>query len=197
MFDIVIPNGNEDAFVATAKKLGYRGLIFAYASKQAADRAPPVDGIIAKKAVLAEPRQARPLRQQGMLTLVHSSDQDRSILEQGAADVLFGLEHAQPKDYMHQRGAGLNQVLCALAHKNKTAIGFSVADILAAHGSERAKILGRMTQNIEVCRKYKVKIIIASFARDPWQMRSAHDLQSLFVTLGMHAAEAKTAFSGL
>ena len=39
-------------------------------------------------------------------------------------------------------------------------------------------------QNIDLCRKYKVKMLIASFAKDPSGMKSPHDLISLFKVLG-------------
>lgn len=197
MFDIVFPDRNEQEFFAMAKRLGYRGLICVYPSEAAATHAPqPPAGLSVRAAVLAEPKRARQFRKRGMLTLVRCSDQDRMVLEQGAADVLFGAEGTQPKDYAHQRGSGLNHVLCQLAHKNRVAIGFCLADILASSGSQRARLLGRMMQNIALCRKYKVRMVIGSFAADPWKMRSPHDLQAFFAVLGMHPAEAKDAMAG-
>lgn len=194
MQDIVFPDRNESEFFDIARRLGITKLIFVYPSKEAASRAPKApDGLSVRTAVLAEPRKARLLREQGILTFVPCSEQDRNVLEQGSADVLFGAESTQPKDYAHQRGSGLNHVMCALANKNKVAVGFSFANILSAIGSQRAQLLGRMMQNIVLCRKYKAQMVIGSFARDPWKMRSLHDLQSFFVELGMHPAEAKTA----
>jgi len=197
MQDIVFPHNNESEFFAMAEKLGTKKLVLVYPSKELAGHSPAAPkGLAVKTAVLAEPRKARQLRQQGILTFVQCSDHDRAVLEQGAADVLFSAERTQPKDYMHQRGSGLNHVLCALARKNNVAIGFSFADVLASKGSERARLLGRMMQNIVLCRKYKVRTVIASFAVDSWQMRSLHDLQAFFRELGMHPAEAQEAVKG-
>jgi hypothetical protein len=195
MFDIVFPDRNEPEFFAMAEKLGIKGLVLVYASPQAAEAAlkAPV-GLHVKTAVLAEPRKARELRNKGIMTFVRCSDSDRAVLEQGAADVLFGAESTQPKDYMHQRGSGMNHVLAELARKNKVALGFSFASILGVTDGDRARILGRMMQNIALCRKYKVKMVVGSFAADPWKMRSPHDVQSFFVELGMHPSEAKAAF---
>jgi RNase P/RNase MRP subunit p30 len=194
MMDIVFPEKNEQEFFEMAKKLGYSGLVLVYTSPAAAKSAPKAPaGFNVRTAVLAEPKKAFQLRSQGILTFVQCSDQDRAILERGSADVLFGAESTQPKDYMHQRGSGLNHVMCALAKKNRVAIGFSFAKILESSGSQRAQILGRMMQNIMLCRKYKVKTVIGSFAKDPWKMRSPHDLASFFTVLGMHPAEAKIA----
>jgi hypothetical protein len=194
MIDIVFPNRNEHEFFAMAHKLGTKTLVCVYPSREAAEKAPaPPKGLRVRTAVLAEPHRAFRLREQGILTFVQCSDQDRAVFERGSADVLFEAERTQPKDYAHQRGSGLNQVLCALAHKNKVAIGFSLSSILRASGSQRAQLLGRMMQNIRLCRKYKVSMVIASFATDPWKMRSPHDLQAFFVMLGMHPEEAKRA----
>lgn len=198
MYDIVFPNKNEHEFFEMAQRLGYTGLVLAYPSKQSADdSSKPPAGLRVKTAVLAEPRKAYQLREQGILTLVQCSDQDRPVLERGSADVLFGAESTQPKDYAHQRGSGLNHIMCELAHKNKVAIGFSFADVLACFGSKRAQVLGRMMQNIRLCRKYKTAMVIGSFAHDPWKMRSPHDLQAFFIVLGMHPAEAKNAMQWL
>ena len=192
----MFPNKNEKEFFDLAKRLGYKELILVYNSKQAAASAPkPPAGLKTKAAVLADPQKAWHLRKEGILTVVKCSEQDRPVLERGSADILFGVESSQPKDFMHQRGSGLNHVLCALAKKNDVAIGFSFASILEKIGSQRAQLLGRMMQNIRLCRKYKVKTVIASFATDPWQMRSPHDLQSFFIMLGMHPSEAKNSLT--
>lgn len=194
MFDIVFPDKNEHEFFALARTLGYAGLVCVYPSPAAAQHAlKPPAGLRVRTAVLTDPRKARQFRQQGIMTIVRCSESDRAVLEQGAADVLFGAESTQPKDYAHQRGSGLNHVMAELAAKNKVAIGFSLASILAVTGSQRAQLLGRMMQNIMLCRKYKVPMVIGSFATDPWKMRSPHDLQSFFVLLGMHPADAKKA----
>ncbi len=198
MFDVVFPKGNEHEFFELAQQLGWKGLVCVYASREEAARMPkPPRGLDVRTAVLADPRKAFQLRKQGILTFVQCSDQDRAVLERGSADVLFGAEFTQPKDYAHQRGSGLNHVLCELAYKNRVAIGFSFSSILESSGSQRTQLLGRMMQNIMLCRKYHVGMVIGSFANDPWKMRSSHDLQSFFVLLGMHPAEAKKALSGL
>jgi hypothetical protein len=196
MQDIVFPHNNEAEFFAMAERLGTKKLVLVYPSKELAGRSPAAPkGLAVKTAVIADPPKARQPRQQGILTFVQCSDADRAVLEQGAADVLFSAEKTQVKDYMHQRGSGLNHVLCALAKKNNVAIGFSFADVLSSTGSERARLLGRMMQNIVLCRKCKTSMVIASFAKDPWQMRSLHDVQAFFRELGMHPAEAQKAVS--
>jgi RNase P/RNase MRP subunit p30 len=108
---------------------------------------------------------------------------------------MFGFEESERKDTMHQRYSGLNNVLCELAFRNKVKIAFSFSSILNTSGAQRATLFGRMMQNISLCRKYKVKTLVGSFARSTFEMRSAKDLQSLFIVLGMHPKEAKDAMS--
>lgn len=192
MIDIVFPEKNEHEFFEMAKRLGYKGLVMVYHSPAEAKNAPKAPaGLSVKTAVLADARKAFNLRSQGVLAFVQCSEQDRTVLERGSADVLFGAESTQPKDYAHQRGSGLNHVMCLLASKNKVAIGFSFAKILESTGSQRAQLLGRMMQNIVLCRKYRVKTVIGSFAKDPWKMRSPHDLMSFFTVLGMNQKDSK------
>tara|TARA_Y100000310_G_scaffold333369_1_gene410775 strand:+ start:71 stop:595 length:525 start_codon:yes stop_codon:yes gene_type:complete len=107
-------------------------------------------------------------------------------------DILLDPHLFRRKDYMHQRDSGLNQVLCNLARENKIAIGFSFSSILNA--KDRAKIIGRMIQNIKLCRKYRVKMVIGSFAKSEKDTRNLKDIQSFFKVLGMTGKEANLNF---
>ena len=86
------------------------------------------------------------------------------------------------KDFFNQRLSGLDHILCKLAHDNDISIGFSLNLLL--NSEYRSIILGRMMQNINLCKKFKVKTLIASFARNPYEMRSHYDMESLFNILG-------------
>ena len=94
---------------------------------------------------------------------------------------------------MHQRGSGLDHILSKLAHDKKVAIGFSLSSIM--NSKNKNIILGRMMQNIMLCRKYSVKAVIASFAETPFGMRSPYDMMSLFAVLGMRQEEVKALLS--
>ena len=84
--------------------------------------------------------------------------------------------------------------MCAIMKKNKTSLALSFNQILKARPKRRAEIMGRMAQNIMLCRKYKVKVIITSFATDPYEMRSPHDLMALGRMLGMDTKQVKDCF---
>lgn len=115
---------------------------------------------------------------------------DRKIFERKSGIIIYNLEE-QKRDYIHFRNSGLNQVLCKLAKKNNIAIAFNFNLILNSEGMLRSQLLGRMMQNIKLCRKYKINTVIASFASKPEEVRSAHDLISFGISIGMHPKEAK------
>jgi len=111
----------------------------------------------------------------------------REAVERIRPDIIYGLEEAPRSDLIHQRNSGLNHITCRMAADKDIAIGFSFSSLLDRR--TRSVRMGRMAQNIKLCRKYKVKMIIASFAAKPMHMRSPVDLKSLFQTFGMTAVE--------
>ncbi|MCG2719072.1 MAG: hypothetical protein L6408_09615 [Nanoarchaeota archaeon] len=125
------------------------------------------------------------------LKIVLGSKSNRTLVEMKNIDILLSPERGVKKDHLHYRNSGLNQVVCKLAKKRNIAIGFNFNDILITKGKERAQILGRMMQNVRLCRKYKLGMVLGSFAKDKWQMRARNDMISLGIVLGMHPEEAK------
>jgi len=113
-----------------------------------------------------------------------SDEMNRNALECRNIDILLSPEKMIKKDAMHSRNSGLNHVLCKLAVQNNISIGINFSDILNSEGAERAKRIGRVMQNARLCRKFKTKIFIASFARNPREMRNAYDLKSLLAVFG-------------
>ena len=131
------------------------------------------------------------LRSEHGLKIVVGSKNNRIAVEMKNIDILLSPEKGVRKDSLHYRQSGMNQVLCKLAKKNKITIGFNFNDILTSKGIERAMIIGRMMQNVKLCRKYKLRIVIGSFAMNKWQMRYKADLISFGIVLGMHPLEAQ------
>jgi len=193
--DIVFPKNNESEFIKIAEILGYSKLCFVYSDPE----------IIKEKRKKYE-KQKNPQIILGILTnfnkirsskdtadivLVESSDKDRSIIENTDDIIIFNLEITKKKDFMHQRASGLNHIMCSLAKRNNISIAFPFINLLNYQKKQRAELMGRIMQNIKLCRKYKSKTIIASFAANPYEMRAPSDLISFFTNLGMHAKEAK------
>ena len=125
------------------------------------------------------------------IVLGGSDKQNRSAVENKNLDILLSPEIIRGRDFMHSRDSGLNQVLCTLAYKNNIAIGFNFSDVLKTRN--RYLILGKMMQNVRLCRKYKVRMAVISGANNEKELKSARDLFSFAVVLGMNPGEAKKA----
>jgi len=78
---------------------------------------------------------------------------------------------------------------CALANKNEVAVGVSLNSL------NGPVMIGRIKQNIKLCRKYKVKMLFFTFAQNKYEMKGAQDLLSLLRVLGMTGKEARDALS--
>ena len=187
MKDIVFPDKNEQDFISLAQTLGYDELVFVYDDPSKFYKKP--DKISITNALLCAPRKVQQCKKKAELVLVQSSPDDRFVIEKTKADVVFGFEAITAKDRTHERVSGLNHILCRFASQTGKKLAFDFNMVL--QGKNKARFIGRMKQNIKLCRKYKVKTVIASFAKAPLEMRSPKDLQSFFVILGMHPAEAK------
>ena len=60
---------------------------------------------------------------------------------------------------------------------------------------EKAGIIGRMEQNVRICRKANVKMVVCSYASNVKEMRGAKDLQAFARIIGMTGKEAKNALN--
>src|SRR3989338_1055542 len=110
------------------------------------------------------------------LTIVEGADDltIRGTLEHHKADILLDPHQGRPRDHMHFRNSGLNHVLCRFAHDTTIAIGITLR-----HASE-ANDLGKIIQNIKLCRKYKVNIIFLTLATTPYQLRNPRNFYHSF-----------------
>ena len=193
MIDIVFPKGNEAEFIKIAKRLGYEGLCFVYSSKDFKSGKIKLDlkikygGIVSENSI----KELKNLRSKTDAVLVECKDKTRQVIEQNKNAIVFGFENDTQRDFIHQRRSGLNHIMCNLATKNNIKVGLSFNCLLNASDRKRNILIGRMMHNIKLCRKYKTKIVIGSFASKPYEMRPYNDLTAFFSTLGLHPSEAK------
>jgi hypothetical protein len=180
LIDIVFPENNEAEFIAMANRLGYDALVFIYFGKK---DLPKTEMKLLKGIVVDEKTSGRP-----NMDVVLARMPSRQLIERLKPDIIYELEQDARKDYMHQRNSGLDHINAAICNKRGISVGFSFASLFLEH---RPRTIGRMKQNMMLCRKYKLHMTIGSFARSPYMMRSPQDLASLFITLGMHQKEAK------
>ncbi len=186
--DIVFPRDNEKALIDIAKQLGYSELCFVY-SKDLDRKRVKVAALQKKTGIMLFIGSDR--KEKADLAVVMAGADNRETIERAKTDLIFGLEATGKRDFAFSRNSGLNQVLCKLAKDKGVMIGLSFSDVLRSKSPQT--VLGRMKQNITLCRKYKTGMVIASFAKDPFEMRSPHDLAAFFVCAGMDTNDAQKA----
>src|SRR3989344_3080121 len=122
-------------------------------------------------------------KKEGLIVVKANKALLRGIFENKFVDIVTGLESIEERDDLHYRKSGLDHVLCNLANKNRISIGFSFFDVLNA--KDRGKIIGRMMQNAMLCKKYKVNIVVGSFAKDKYDLRLRNDLEAFGRVIGI------------
>ena len=116
---------------------------------------------------------------------------NRFALEDKRVDILLNPEKNTDKDFMHARNSGLNHILCNIANKNSKGIGVNFNYLLDMGEHERIRTLGRIMQNIKLCRKYKVNVFIVNIIKKWSDERSTKDLKSFATVLGLDINEDK------
>lgn len=166
MKDYVVNNGNEKEFISMAEKLGYDELVFVNFT----DIAKLKSG----------------LKLSCSKRIFKSSQKDRNLIESRKADVIFEFEQDTKKDSMHFRSSGMNHIIAKLMKEKNVSYGLSFSQLLNKTREEQARLIGRIMQNIRLCRKYKVNVVLGSFARKPYEMRDYKDLQAFARVLGIN-----------
>lgn len=177
--DIVFPSGNEMELAELEKKLGCPGILMLY---DFGKTIPKMDfSLNVRFGIVCRPSEVQKARKQCDFVAVRSSD--RSVIEKFKPDMIFDFENEDHKDGLHARKSGLNHVLCSIMAKNRIVMGISFRSLLLA--GQRPRLLGRMMQNVSLCKKYKVGMILASFAQAPYELRNPKDLDALSRVLGI------------
>lgn len=190
--DIVFPSGNEEEFARFAVRLGYRSIIFAYTSLGAASSAhlPQISHLQTGRALFISSSQQddavnviQRAQREHISTILHAQDHlfNRFFFEKTPITALTACEHIRKKDHLHFRSGGIDQILARLAAQHNKVFLTSILDL--NEKKSRAQILGRIIFNILLCRKYHVSYVPVSFARTPYDMKGAHDVDSLVASL--------------
>ena len=181
MTEIVFPKNNEEKYLDVANKLKIKELIFVYPFKKnikefknkIKELKTPIKikmGILTKGKDIVKAKH--------ICDFVISDGADQRVFENFRPNCIINLENSDKKDKMHYRYSGLNQVFAKLAKQNNIQIGFSFSNLLN-HPKTRATLMGRIRQNIRICKKYKVKTNFSSFAKKPLELRTLKTLRSL------------------
>jgi len=195
--DIIFPGDNLQEFIPIAEKLNYRRLFVCSKDKSISSAGlhqHKSNNINKSQIEIITSEFARvPQTTKKGFTVYSANHNMRLVMESGNIDVMYGAEELEKRDRLHCRMGGLNHILCKLARENNIIIAFSFSSLLSVYCIKRSIILGRMRQNIRLCRRYNNLICLASFATKPYDMRSPLDLMAFGALIGMHPSEAKKA----
>lgn len=197
MLDFVLPKGNESSFTDIAPKLDFKALCFVYPVEELPSQKAQSEKIkIYHAALVRTAKQAATAQKVADIVLARATKNLREQLERWPVDIIFGLESIAQREPLFYRASGLDHVLCKIAARKGITFMLDFSQFLTARPFKRAVLLGRAAQNITLCTKYNVALVIASLATKPSYMRAARDLASLCVCLGMRPEKAKLAISG-
>ena len=115
-----------------------------------------------------------------IVVVAKDSEFNRKILENKKVDVLLFSNFIGNKNRLKQRDSGLNHVLCKIAKDNNIAIGIDFSIFLNKSSFKLSELISNTIQNIKLCNKFKVKIIVFNTNN-----RSKSEISSFFNTLGM------------
>jgi len=192
--DIILPQGNEKELAEMAARLGMRSLLALYPIGRVPTSLPKLacDVVVG---TLCDANRAEAALQNGGIVALISSEVDKNVFERRSApSLLLGVGETTKGDRMHQREGGLNQPLARSLAKHGTIVVLALSSLLQRDGEQRAQLLGRWMQNAAICRKANVRTLIASCASTPYGLRAAAERKSIGVIVGLHEAEALTAF---
>jgi ribonuclease P/MRP protein subunit RPP1 len=196
--DIVFPSKNEIKFINFASLLGYDGLCLVYSAKEFSQK--KIDELQLQSTIklygavkLTKPNKKT--KTDLIITEAKDEKENRQRLEKSNINMIFNIENQSGNDFIHQRNSGLNHILCKLASKNMVSIGISFSNLMDK--SFNPLLIGRISQNLRLCKKYKTKVIFASFAKTPYELRSPTDLQSFLISIGSDNQIAKEALTNL
>jgi len=177
MIDLVFPSGNEAQFIEMGKKLGWKNLCFGYEfGKEFKKKKIEAKKFDVKIAALADSKTLQAAL--GNPIVLYKADEDPiRILKQGKVDGIGNLEKFR-----------ITQVHCKFAKENEIAFCIGLANLLEQRN------LNFWHRQARLVNKYKVPLILGSFAQNEMRMRSYHDLIALFNSIGFDKGLVKKGF---
>ena len=210
--DFVFPNDNEEELLEAAASFGYSGICFCYrygadlikknlSAKLKNLKAEENPKLKVYSALLVEEKSLQKLNKKEfdfVILKANKNLQNTLTRFSRKIDFVYGSEFISGNDSLHSRKSGVNHVVCNLMKENNISMVVSLKDLICSmhlDPKKFAQLLGRISQNIILARKYKLNLKFVSFAEDKYGMRSRHDMIALLIVLGMHPKEAKDALS--
>lgn len=180
MFDVVIPNNNEESLIDEALLLGYGELVLL---SDRLDYDYKSSRIKIKKAYMLKQVNEIPKARRNFDYLFAPAER---VFFESKVDFIINAEHDPGRDSFHFRRTSLNQVHAKLCKDNGISIVFGFNTLLACRSlSQLHLVLGRMMQNATLVKKHKISNECLSMATNPIMMRSRNILDAFSRVLGL------------
>lgn len=188
MQEFVIANGNERELILRAKELGWDSIVLLFSYKKGIVL-PKFSEENVKVGIFLDKKVNGDFSGYGVVVALGTSF---DVLSKGVTHVVMN-EFEVEKDFIHQRRSGLNhvflkdfkgEVLFAYAPvqsfgrewgAGRQGAAGQNADYLV---SRQSQVIGRMMQNIKLCRKFKVEYSMCSFGSDVSCLRDVGDVKA-------------------
>lgn len=175
--------GQEERFLDDATALNYKEVAFIYTKKTFLS--------------LKKERKEKLVSKKNLKVLFGYSVQEKDeFIRPGEFDVklqlgtknalvfphvthIYGNELEEEKDFIHQRRSGLNHVLLKNCKAKQVEIVFDYVPLQKMGARRRAQVMGRMRQNILLCKKYDVAHCVLGIINTAEEMRDARDVKAL------------------
>jgi len=109
---------------------------------------------------------------------------NRTALEMHDVDILSSPE-------LNRRDCGIDHVLARLGSSHRVAIELNFKNLMDKKYYDRAKILWGFRRNLFLAKKYDTPVVISSYAKNIYEIKSPKDLRSFLNTLSMDAIYSK------
>jgi len=128
-------------------------------------------------------------RKNADVLIVHGGSEkvNRAAVENSGVDIL---NHPS-----FEKSSGINQVLAKAAADNEVAIGLNLRPLLHSRGSRRIRLLTDLRANLDLARKYDVRLVLSSDAMSCYDLRPPREMLALAELFGLEESEAIDALS--
>ncbi len=131
-----------------------------------------------------------PIRREYDVLLVKGGDLglNRKAVETPEVDILLHPE-------FERRDSGFNHTMAKLAKENNVVVEINFREILLSSKNTRSHIIHNISENVKLCKKFHVPVVICSGAISHLQMKDPKVLISMGTLLGLELKEAKKSMS--
>ena len=109
---------------------------------------------------------------------------NRRAVESLKIDYLVSPERGVKKDSLKQRDSGINHVVAKMAAEKGIVVVVDFAEVAGLKGKDKALRLGRVIQNVKICRKAGCEVKI-------WGSGDEKALRSFGISLGMSSSQVR------